>query len=1552
MMEKEKGTGFYVIDALALKQPAGKPFHLEQRLKSKRRRSNPHGSTLHSHDRSNHAFMEARRNKLANRNSHVRTVMFNHRKEAHASETDKKKKLAETMAAAEQKRATILDSQVKNYASKVAKAKQVAAAQQRKESEDSMSRRRALEDRLRASETRRRYLLTVPRSRLLDPTELAEVERVAVRADAARTIQRWYRNSTVAPLIKRWNTASLSVSKAEKMAFDKLVNVVQTKSVIHSAAGILGYLKTFVKTTDKKEVNWKNPSRVFLSAYIIIAHTSEIMPTMAVEEEAVKEAAIALMDKFESWLESDKAPAVTEALVAAWVAYYNSFETWKDRDTMKIVDGLVNHWIDLEKLWLSVKEQIDAQDQWRPQIEQQQLTILNRLKRFGEKAMDRLKSERRRVMAEMEAAEDSDDAMETVEGFSKFSMEETTPAEGRSRNGKRASDPSDDLLSTSPKKYPTKFMQMKRDSISNSSRSGSPSPSRGLSPFRLGNSRSSSPVTKMEDVKPSPEVEPRAQPASNNASNVSQLASAFGLPMSNEQLAHELTLDPEFSLKKPTLSPLEAQIRQVARKAFFDSVIESFNKGDFSHVPEFIEDMRKELLSMVSENGKIATDIKEKLDVDFIRHQIKHNSLNVQPLLAYIVQKMSQLCAPLRDQSIRALDASITSASKPADYVPIIDSILTILEDMKLDLANYRLQSLRPHLKEQAVTYEKARFTNAVARKEVTLERTKEWLAGAVKERAEVAKARNPEGVVIPENKVRFTDVFHDAILGLVFSNVAVNPSNVPETMMMDAARIYGFQNEGQRITIVAALLMLTQNGVPELRGDSSFLMGLKDTLTILLKEPENLTVENLAAQVIKSVSDALMTRRNKTLDDERKGLIKTMVEKTLSTKDPVFGLLRRRIQATIKAHVVNGTFKKEGLERSGLELVRTELENFSYRVAVWVKFNGEVFTEWYDEILTELDELWLQTIVALYDQGPIVEEVTAKITEVYHGAYPRGHPGTVESRNEALKVLVERFPDAKVEYLRYLIQTAKYDLINRVTNKILSDISKKGSEKAYPKRLKYEPLKRQDFFRSVSYVKGVRHRLYNKYPSHFKSTIKAIMAESNNDYVLSNLKMNEVRVPIWLLPFGEKRHPHYVPEIDLPEIIEDVEELQHVLAELMTKNDLTIAEELNRKQYIEENQMFQCGCCFDDEVVFENVSQCEDGHLFCKTCLTRLVTEGVFGQGQFRGGKAVKCMNQVGCDKAFSMQELQRCLPTDVFKAYERLYIESELERTNLQLINCPFCKYAEVVPNKDIPDILQVISEYMSNKLEEVRDFCQNLPIQEHILFVSILFFVEISFTMFIVSPLLAIAIVTTVIYVAKSIGLWDRLIDHIQNFAVTRGFIDEADRIAVARPLRKRRNRRKLVPFQCQNPECGKGSCTKCQKEWPQGSLHVCHEKEQNSLRLYIEQSMSEALIRTCPGCSLRKKSGCNKMVCPKCSYAMCYVCRSEITREGYSHFCDHFRAIPSTKCTQCQKCDLYQLEDDNLVTRRAAEKATAEWIAQHPDASKLKLDLSDIGPLTSN
>ena len=58
-------------------------------------------------------------------------------------------------------------------------------------------------------------------------------------------------------------------------------------------------------------------------------------------------------------------------------------------------------------------------------------------------------------------------------------------------------------------------------------------------------------------------------------------------------------------------------------------------------------------------------------------------------------------------------------------------------------------------------------------------------------------------------------------------------------------------------------------------------------------------------------------------------------------------------------------------------------------------------------------------------------------------------------------------------------------------------------------------------------------------------------------------------------------------------------------------------------------------------------------------------------------------------------------------------------------------------------------------------------------------------------------------------------------------------------------------------------------------------------------------------------------------------MCYVCRQEIGREGYGHFCQHFRELGG-RCTECERCDLYIVENEEGTIRKAAMQAEKEWL----------------------
>ncbi|KAI5301294.1 hypothetical protein KEM56_001841 [Ascosphaera pollenicola] len=109
--------------------------------------------------------------------------------------------------------------------------------------------------------------------------------------------------------------------------------------------------------------------------------------------------------------------------------------------------------------------------------------------------------------------------------------------------------------------------------------------------------------------------------------------------------------------------------------------------------------------------------------------------------------------------------------------------------------------------------------------------------------------------------------------------------------------------------------------------------------------------------------------------------------------------------------------------------------------------------------------------------------------------------------------------------------------------------------------------------------------------------------------------------------------------------------------------------------------------------------------------------------------------------------------------------------------------------------------------------------------------------------------------------------------------------------------------LKEFFCQHPDCGKVMCRLCRAEshpnltcdvvTKMGRLSSIRRKHSKSVsRLYIEESMTEALVRVCPNKKCRveiiKEDGCNLMTCSRCAAKLCYLCGKDITVENYAHF----------------------------------------------------------------
>jgi hypothetical protein len=243
--------------------------------------------------------------------------------------------------------------------------------------------------------------------------------------------------------------------------------------------------------------------------------------------------------------------------------------------------------------------------------------------------------------------------------------------------------------------------------------------------------------------------------------------------------------------------------------------------------------------------------------------------------------------------------------------------------------------------------------------------------------------------------------------------------------------------------------------------------------------------------------------------------------------------------------------------------------------------------------------------------------------------------------------------------------------------------------------------------------------------------------------------------------------------------------------------------------------------------------------------------------------------------------------------KLDERL-AEDNLLKTNLPLIRCPFCNYAEV-------DELYLPEAQRSWRIKRIGSSSFYTPV---------ILILGVGMIPFLLPVFLIFSFLFLFLSSRQTFG--DFATCHF-NASITR--------------LRRKRHGLKFI---CQNHTCRRPSCISCAKAWT--DIHICHESSLLALRTQVELAMSLAIKRTCPRCntSFVKSSGCNKLTCV-CGYQMCYVCRKDIGNgEGYRHFCEHFRPNGGRGCTECSKCDLYRCEDDEVVVKKAKEEAERQWM----------------------
>ncbi|KAK8176118.1 hypothetical protein IWX90DRAFT_511672 [Phyllosticta citrichinensis] len=547
---------------------------------------------------------------------------------------------------------------------------------------------------------------------------------------------------------------------------------------------------------------------------------------------------------------------------------------------------------------------------------------------------------------------------------------------------------------------------------------------------------------------------------------------------------------------------------------------------------------------------------------------------------------------------------------------------------------------------------------------------------------------------------------------------------------------------------------------------------------------------------------------------------------------------------------------------------------------------------------------------------------------------------------NSQLDILTAVFPHVQPEVFREMLNSfSEESRLHVITEALLKKQDKwvRGRHRAPPLEVEESEtsvrLPTTEKFRGEVYKTAAKEALYAEFKGLSHSTIKAVLAESNYSYSRARPALLAVSSKSWRFSVtsfftrrkvpSEDEHPliqwqkvdpgvggPLAPRLVATNSTELNKELYHTLAapilakqtKEQLQKDRAFANSINDEEAESAGEMYDCQCCFTPSS-FEQMTVCSSsGHWICFRCVRFAINEALYGQGWARSisleRHTLNCIAPVAggsCQGFVPQESLQRALLEEpdgqtTFSKLQQRAATDVLIKSQLPLTHCPFCHYAEV-DDISLRLRLPVPSSLLARKFVRLIGGCV----------VAVLFFF--------LSPLLSLFVLLTI----AAIGA----VQLTTNF--NRKSLFAPLRHSKARVLRRRMGQR----FRCQNPACGRDSCISCTAEWR--NPHTCHAKALVSLRQHVENAISNAVKRTCPRChmSFVKSSGCNKLLCP-CGYSMCYICRAPIgTGEGYGHFCPHFRERPGERCSVCDKCDLYQVDEEDVMTQRVAQRAEREW-----------------------
>ena len=269
----------------------------------------------------------------------------------------------------------------------------------------------------------------------------------------------------------------------------------------------------------------------------------------------------------------------------------------------------------------------------------------------------------------------------------------------------------------------------------------------------------------------------------------------------NPKLRHDINFDPELHFR-PNTDGEKGRRKQQKASLFWkalgeqltmfivnrDEFMSRYGNGEEWCLPLLLKSVKEIIQTLVPSKDRAYLD--EGLNVNLIMQQFSKGMADLEKLASWLSGVLKSHCAPMRDEWVEEMHSQLTTGNRNNDIDLLVGgmrNLLSVLEAMKLDVANHQIRCLRPILIEDTIHFEQRFFLKKIRDGKLDPMPANDWYEDMVTRYAP-ATSSSASNQAFGE-----MSVFMEAISRMVLPS---HPEAFPDTFVFDEERLLKLRSD------------------------------------------------------------------------------------------------------------------------------------------------------------------------------------------------------------------------------------------------------------------------------------------------------------------------------------------------------------------------------------------------------------------------------------------------------------------------------------------------------------------------------------------------------------------------------------------------------------------------------------------------------------------------------------------------------------------------------------------------------------------------------------